>query len=195
MDNLAPPPSDPHSIGNHELRFTVQTWMPDGIPTSFIHVVVPGDDWKLGDLEALVHEMHREFEWTAGAYVDINRKSGGVGASGLDITAVVLSVVQTIPTVHWLLDRLKRSGPPKDARDSALRRAEGTILTRYPHEKRSTLTLNAEEETHSSWVFEFTGATSDSYRVEVVGTGGGRTSAEYVTWRAAPSTTKDTETP
>ncbi|MCD0182455.1 hypothetical protein POD19_12715 [Micrococcus sp. GPGPB33] len=176
---------DVHTVKNGILEYEVSTFGLGEPPTKFVHVSTPSDGWSLGALEDLTEELRRELGWTSGAFEEYSKNAGGVGADGLTTIMVALQVVQTLPTVQFLLDKLQRSQPGRDDRDSARRRAESAILSKYPSESRSSLKLRKESESTTHWSFDFDSMAGDTYTVQVYGTSGG-TAAEFVTWESAP---------
>lgn len=177
------PAEDVHRFSIGHLDYEISLFNLNEPPPEFIHVTTPSNGWSLGKLEDLSGDLARDLGWTTGFYEAYSQKSGGIGADGITQLAVSLQVAQTLPAIDWLLEKLGRTNPGIDSRESALRRAESAILARYNHESRSSLTLTRESEKATHWGFAFRSSTGDTYSVDVHGVQG-RTCAEYVTWQS-----------
>lgn len=183
-------PIDPHAHNLVSLNYEISIHNLGEPPPEFIQISTPGDGWNVGALEELTSEIATDLGWDSGYFEDYTKKAGGIGADGITILTVSLAIVQTIPTVQWILEKLHRTNPGKDSKEGALRRAEAAVLNKYRSESRAELELVREAELPTHWSFRFRSATSGNFDVDVHGIGGG-TAGEYVTWTCEDAHTDD----
>ena len=89
-----------------------------------------------------------------------------------------------MPTVSWLLHRLKRNVPPRPSHDSAVDAAKWAIVSRCERVSRDDLTLISEAREVDHWAFTFVMSSNrDVFEVEVYGdSDSGGTTVTRLTW-------------
>lgn len=143
-------------------------------PTEGVFIATPAGAWTLADLEALPAQLRDECGWSAGFMENLNNRGGGIGADGLTILILVLSVVGDVPPVISLLQHLKRPVPPCPSREEAWESATWAVAMLYSTVERRRLDVLEEARHPDHWVFTMSLPESgDKFEVDVFGSRAG----------------------
>lgn len=175
------PPASPLERLSRQTRVygdagVINVWIlandPRWSPVEGVLVALPDHgDIDLADLEDLHQELREEYGWSSGYSVDLKKSGGGIGASGMEITTLVLGVIGAVPVARDIYQKLSHRSIEIGTKEEAWEVATWAVALQYPSVSRPNLRRVRVARHPAHWEFEMTlDGAADRFQADVSGT-------------------------